>query len=92
MMVRFHEMLVLSVERPKKSWQTGKLRVNEDWGIFQRINHSITCTGRIPPKFWERESQNSSIRKENITRHHTKFALIAGVIWKGEIQVADNQE
>ena len=35
----------------KTSWQTGKLRIDEELWIFQRTNYSIWCIGVIPPKF-----------------------------------------
>ena len=58
---RFYGMLLLSAKCPRPPGR----RENS----VSRTNHSIRCTGGISPNLRERQSENSSIRKESITRN-----------------------
>ena len=67
--------------------------MNEDSGIFfLRTTYSIWCTGRIPLKFRERQSWNSSIRRESITRNLPWTCFDRGRNWRGDILTADMEE
>ena len=46
----------------------------------------------MSPKLRDRRSENPSIRIESITRIFLGHALIAGIIWKGDILIADIEE
>ena len=60
--------------------------------FFLRTTYSIWCTGRIPPKFRERQSWNSSIRKESITRNLLWTCFDRGRNWRGDILITDIEE
>ena len=80
-------------ETSKTSWQTGKLRVNEDLGNLSkdRLFHLVHWwkTSQIPK---ETQSENSSVRKESFTRNLFRICFVAGGIWKGDIPTADIEE
>ena len=62
------------------------------WRIIQRTNFSIRCTS-VSLDLRERQSENSSIRKESITRNLSRIYFDRGRgIWKGSILDADIKE
>ena len=83
-------------EMSKISWQTEKLRMNEDL-----VNHlkdqpfHLVHSGGISPKLRERERVKARIHqfgKKVLSGIFLGYALIAGRIWKGDILIADIEE
>ena len=60
---------IATFEMSKTSWPTWKLRMNEDLGNHSKdlFFHSVSLVEYLPDS--ERQSKNSSIRKEGITRN-----------------------
>ena len=71
-------------EMSKISWQTGNLKMNEDLGNHLKDHLSTWCIGWISPKVRERErqSKNSSIWKESITKNLSRICFDRGGIWE----------
>ena len=57
----------------------GKTPYERRFGESKKTNYSIWCTAGISPKLRERQSENSSIRKENITRKLSRLCFDRGV-------------
>ena len=90
--VRFHEMLLLSAKCPRSPGRRGNSVWTKIWEIFWRTNFSSWCTGGIPPKFRERQSKNSSIRKKVLLGIFLGFAFIVGRIWEEDVLIAEIEE
>ena len=65
-------------EMSKSSWQTGKLRMNEDLVNRSKDQLFHLAHGGIPPKFRARQSETSSIRKESTTRNLSRISFDRG--------------
>ena len=79
-------------EMSKISWQTGNLKMNEDLGNHLKDQLSTWCIGWISPKLRERQSKNSSIWKESITKNLSRICFDRGGNLGGNILIADTEE
>ena len=85
-LVRLHEMLLLSSNcpRPPGRWENAKRE--RIWRTNQSANDTFWCNGWISPVFNERPGENHQFCKKVLPTIFLGYELIARRIWKGDIE------
>ena len=91
--VRFHEMVLLSAECPRLPGRREISKWTKFWWIIQRTSYIIWRIGWISHKTpRERQSTNSSICKAIITKNLSRICFDRGWIWEEKKLTADIEE
>ena len=88
----FHGVLLLSSKHTRSLvwWENTLWKAVRD--TIWRTNNTTWCDGRISHYLCEGHIEITSIWPKSLARYISRFALIEGAIWKGDILVADVEE